>query len=176
MNPKVFVGVAIAAVLVGVVLVVTSGPALLEGFVPSPQPATVVPVNVNVDDVSTITLNQDGATLEIVISVSNPNPKAAILSLVKYQIYHDDVRVAAGEIGERSGGMVDASDYYTILSNGNVVLRDRIDLVNTGGAPEFWADLTSGDITWFVTGEAFFNLSSMTSGQENIILFEQILE
>lgn len=175
MNPKVFVGAAITAVLVGIVLVVTSGPAL-EGFMPSQQPATVVPVNVNIYDVRTLSLSPNGTTLEIVINVSNPNPKAAILSLVKYQIYHDDVRVAAGEIGERSGGMVDASDYYTILSNGSVVLRDRIDLVNTGGAPEFWAALTSGDITWFVTGEAFFNLSSMTSGQENIILFEQILE
>ncbi|MXX20714.1 MAG: hypothetical protein F4W68_02980 [Cenarchaeum sp. SB0661_bin_35] len=175
MNPKVFVGVAIGAVLVAIVLVVTSGSVLLEGFIPSGQPATVVPVNVNVDEVSTISLNQNGATLEIIITISNPNPKAAILSLVKYQIYQNDVRVAAGEIGERSGGMVDASDYYTILSNGNVVLRDRIELVNTGGAPEFWSALASGEITWVVTGEAFFNLSSMTSGQENVILFEQVL-
>lgn len=175
MNPKVFVGAAIGAVLVAIVLVVTSGPALLEEFMPSDQPTTVVPVNVNVDEIRTISLNQDGATLEIVISILNPNPKAAILSLVKYQIYLDDVRVVAGEIGERSGGMVDASDYYTILSNGNIVLRDKMELVNTGGAPEFWAALRSGDIKWFVTGEAFFNLSSMTSGQENVIPFEQVL-
>lgn len=175
MNPKVFVGAAIGVVLVAIFLVVSNGPALLEGVMPGDQPVTVVPVSVHVDEIRTISLNRDGAVLEIVISVSNPNPKAAILSLVKYQIYHDDIRVAAGEIGERSGGMVDASDYYTILSNGNVILRDRIDLVNAGGAPEFWASLPAGDTTWFVTGEAFFNLSSMTSGQENIILFEQVL-
>ncbi|MXY37462.1 MAG: hypothetical protein F4Y51_00980, partial [Cenarchaeum sp. SB0664_bin_35] len=91
MNPKVFVGVAIGAVLVAIVLVVTSGSVLLEGFIPSGQPATVVPVNVNVDEVSTISLNQNGATLEIIITISNPNPKAAILSLVKYKKYHNDV-------------------------------------------------------------------------------------
>lgn len=177
MNPKVFVGVAIGVILVAIALVVTTGPTLFdEGLLPSGQPSSIAPVDMHVNEIRTLSLTQDKATLEIVITVSNPNAKAAILSMVKYQIYHDDVRVVAGEIGERSGGMVDASDYYTILSNGNVVLRDKIELVNAGGAPEFWAALTADNISWFVTGEAFFNLSSMTSGQENTVLFEQVLE
>ena len=176
MNPRIFVGVAIGVVLVAIALVVTSGPLLLDsGLAGNDRAPQVAPVAISVDEIRTLSLERNGAILEIVITVTNPNPKPAILSMLKYQLFQDDVRVAAGQIGERSGGMVDASDYYTVLSNGSVILRDKIELANTGGAPQFWAALESGNISWHVTGEAYFNLSSMTSGQENIIQFEQTL-
>ncbi len=178
MNPKVFVGAAIAAVAAAIILVVTSGSVLLDGGPVAGQggePLRISPVEVNVDDIRTLELDRTGATLEIVITLTNPNPKSVILSLVKYQVFEGGEPVAAGQIGERSEGMVDASNYYTILSDGSITLRDKIILDNAGGAPRFWEALESGQTSWRVTGEAFFNLSSMTVGQENEVVFEQTL-
>lgn len=177
LNPKIFVGVAIAAVVAGIVLVMTAGPAILEGDRKAGSSAAlqVSPVMVHVDEIRTVHLDSEGATLEIVITITNPNAKSAILSLVKYQIVTEENRVAAGQIGTRSEGMVDASNYYTILSEGSITLKDTISLSNTGGAPAFWNSLETGTTSWTVTGEAFFNLSSMTVGQENIVEFSQEL-
>lgn len=178
MNPKVFVGAAIAAVAVAIILVVTSGSVLLDGgsvVSQGGEPPRIAPVEVSVDDIRILDLDQTGATLEIVVTLTNPNPKSVILSLVKYQVFEGGESVAAGQIGERSGGMVDASNYYIILSDDSVTLRDEIVLDNAGGAPRFWAALESGQPSWTVTGEAFFNLSSMTVGQENEVVFEQTL-
>lgn len=178
MNPKVFVGAAIAAVAVAIILVVTSGSVLLEGgsvVSQGGEPPRIAPVEVNVDDIRILELDRTGATLEIVVTLTNPNPKSVILSLVKYRVFEGGEPVAAGQIGERSEGMVDASNYYTILSDGSITLRDKIVLDNAGGAPRFWAALESGQPSWTVTGEAFFNLSSMTVGQENEAIFEQTL-
>ena len=46
-------------------------------------------------------------------------------------------------------------------------LRDKITLKNSGNTPELWTDLEENTATWRVTGDVFYNLSSMTSGQEN---------
>lgn len=170
-------GVAIAAVVAAIALVMTAGPTLLEGGQISGSNAApqVAPVMITVDEIRTVQLDSEGATLEIVISIANPNAKSAILSLVKYQIFAEETRVAAGQIGTRAEGMVDASNYYTILSDGSVTLKDTITLSNAGGAPEFWNSLELGTTSWTVTGEAIFNLSSMTVGQENIVEFNQEL-
>lgn len=155
----------------------TAGPTILEGDRSGGSGAAlqVAPVSVNVDQIRTVSLDPEGATLEIIITITNPNSKSAILSLVKYQIIADETRVAAGQIGTRSEGMVDASNYYTILSDRSVTLKDTISLSNAGGAPAFWDSLEEGTTSWVVTGEAFFNLSSMTVGQENIVEFNQQL-
>lgn len=177
-NPKIFVGVAIAAVAAGIVVVMTVGPSVLEGSAQpgqEPRPLAVLPMAVSVDEIRTVSLNSRGAVLELVVTVTNPNAKSAILSLVKYQVFADEERVVAGQIGSRAEGMVDASNYYTVLSGSSVTLKDAITLTNAGGAPEFWAALESGSVSWRVSGEAFFNLSSMTSGQENEVLFDQVL-
>lgn len=178
MNPKIFVGAAIAAVAAGIVVVMTSGSALIDGGgAPGEpqQPLQVLPMDVRVDGVHTVSVDAEGAVLELAVTLTNNNPKSAILSLVKYQIFAGEERVAAGQIGSRAEGMVDASNYYTVLSGGSVTLKDTIRLTNAGGAPQFWDALESGNIVWRVSGEAFFNLSSMTAGQENQVSFEQTL-
>ncbi len=71
--------------------------------------------------------------------------------------------------------MVEGSNYYTILADTSIVLKDKIELKNSGNVPELWSALERGDPKWRITGEAFFNLSSMTAGQENEVVFEQIL-
>ncbi len=177
LNPKILVGVAIAAIGGGIVFMMVLGNSLLDGDVAT-EPGTipqVAPVTINVDDVQVVNLNSDGATLELVLTITNPNSKPTLLSLVKYQIFESGERVIAGQVGTRSGGMVDSSEYYTILGGGSVTLRDRIVLENPGEAGRFWTALESGTTSWRVTGEAFFNLSSMTAGQENEVTFDQLL-
>ena len=80
--------------------------------------------------------------------------------------------MATGTIGSRPEGMVDGSDYYTILSNSSIVLKDRLVLDFPGNSPELMSILESSNPSWRVEGDVFFNLSSMTSGQENQVHFE----
>lgn len=181
MNPKIFVGAAVAAIAVIIAIIATSGPSLINEFNQkgmSPQdevPVTISPVDVRVDDIKILKLSEKGATLELIITVTNPNPRSIIFQLIKYQIFEDDERIVVGQIGNRPEGMVEGSNYYTILAGSSIVLKDKIELKNSGNASEFWSTLERGDPKWRVTGEAFFNLSSMTAGQQNEVFFEQTL-
>ncbi|MSV33862.1 MAG: hypothetical protein EXS76_04005, partial [Nitrosarchaeum sp.] len=75
--------------------------------------------------------------------------------------------------GSRPEGMVEfGSDYYTLLGNNSILLKDKIVLKNTGNTPELWSALESNTAKWQVSGDVFFNQSSMTSGQENEVHFE----
>ncbi len=38
--------------------------------------------------------------------------------------------------------------------------------------PEIWEAFVSNSLNWRVTGELYSNLSSLTSGQENILTFD----
>ena len=72
----------------------------------------------------------------------------------------------------RADSFVIGSNYFTVLSEKSTVLTDRITIKNTGNTPELWEALTNNSPSWEILGEAHFNLSSMTSGGENIVNFE----
>ena len=89
-----------------------------------------------------------------------------------HQYDSEEFKITTGTIGSRPEGMVDGSNYYTLLSNNSVVLKDKIVLDSPGNSPELMSILESSNPSWRVEGDVFFNLSSMTSGQENEIHFE----
>ena len=177
MNPKIFVGVAVAVLAIVVGAVAFSGSSIISDtgtFSPSSEQAQreVFPLEIELEDLSIVEVTDTAATLEIVLKVSNPNSKPIILQLVKYDIYENGIKLKTGQIGERAEGMVTGSNYFIILNEQPTILRDKITIKNSGNTPELWDALKSNTPNWQVKGEAFFNLSSMLSGGENQITFE----
>ncbi len=183
MNPKIFVfaAVAVLAVALGSVLFTSStifeppaGPS--QGAAPD-QPARLEPISVELDGVSVSEVNDRSASIEIRFVVSNPNPVSVLVQVMDYQLYEagfsETVQVSGGQIGSRAAGMIEfGNNYYTLLGENSLVLKDEIVLKNTGNAPELWSALRGNTAQWKVTGDVFYNLSSMTSGQENEVHFE----
>ncbi len=177
MNPRIFVVVVVGfAVVIGIVAF--SGQSLIsdiseEGiFSGSSDPPKVMPITIELEDLSIVEITDKYAVLEIEFLVSNPNFKSVILQYLKYELLEDDVRVYVGQIGELAAGFVIGSSYIQILSESSTTLSDEIVLRNTGNTPELWSDLTENTANWKITGEAFFNLSSMTTGGQNAVTFE----
>ena len=167
MNKKIYVGAAIGAL--GVFVLLFASPALLSQ--PS-QEQTVLPLQVELYDLSVLEANERLTILEIKFKVSNPNFKSVMLQLIKYTIYHDDLRIIAGQIGTKPGGFVESSNYFIILNERPSLIGEKITIKNTGNIPEIWEAFVSNSLNWRVTGEAYSNLSSLTSGQENIRTFD----
>ena len=182
MNPKIFVGIAVAAlalVLGGILLV---GPTMIvssseETFNETQILEQVKPLEIELEDISVSKISERSATIDIAFKISNPNPRSVIVQTMDYQLfetgYSEQEQISGGEIGSRPEGMVEfGSNYYTLLGENSIVLRDKITLKNTGNTPELWSDFEDGTNTWRVSGNVFYNLSSMTSGQENELPFE----
>ena len=171
-------GGVIAAFAIIIGIIGFTGSALIDdvtggGIIsPASSPREVLPLEIELDDITILEVTDTVATLEIKFKVTNPNPKSVILQMIKYELYENNVRIKVSEIGERATGLVSGSNYFTILSDQPTMLRDTITIKNTGNTPELWAALTNNNANWEVKGEAFFNLSSMTSGGENELFFE----
>ena len=180
MNPKIFVFAAIIALGVILTGILISGSAFEN--LTSPQPNKIVkiePIMVDLDDVSIIDISERAATIEIRFRLTNPNPTSVIIQVMDYQLFEtsfsDEKQISGGQIGSRPEGMVEfGSNYYTLLSEAEMILKDKISLKNNGNIPELWSALENNTAKWKVTGDIFYNLSSMTSGQENEIHFEFI--
>jgi len=178
MNPKIFVGAAVAGLVVIIAVAGFSGTSLIDdiseqGLLSPPAPIEIKPLQIELEDIEILQINEKVAFLETKFKVTNPNQKSVILKLVKYELFVDDKRIAVATIGERSGGgLVGGSNYFTVLSGASIILSDEIDIRNTGDPPELWNALMSNTVNWKIKGEAFSNLSSMTSGGENELLFE----
>ncbi len=170
MNSRIFVVVLVAGFAAVLGIVAYSGQSFFNDV--SDSPSQVLPITVELEDLSIVEVTEKYAVLEIKFLVSNPNLKSVLLSLLKYQLYEDDIRIHAGEVGERGGGFIVGSSYITILSQGSTMISDEIVLRNTGNTPELWSALTEDTLNWKITGDAFFNLSSMTKGGEHEITFE----
>jgi len=179
LNPKIFVGAAVTAIVIILAIVATSGSSIINdisagpGFMSSPQTnQEVLPLEIELEDLSVLSISDKDATLEIKFKVSNPNYKSIILQMIRYDLYESDLRVAIKTIGDRDAGMLASSNYYTILNDRPTILSDKIIIENSGNIPEFWDALNNNSPQWRITGEAFYNLSSMTAGGENEIKFE----
>ena len=177
MNSKIVVGGA-AGVLIAIIAVLTlTGNSVIsdvEGgfFAPSNQGQQVLPITVELFDLSILEITDKQATLEIKFMFSNPNFKSVMLQHVKYSIYHDDVRIAVGELGSSPEGFLTSPNYYIITNERPVAIGEKVTINNTGNTPEIWSVLENNNLNWRVSGEAYFNLSSITAGQENILEFD----
>ena len=175
MNPRIIVG-ATAGVL-GVILVVftLTGTSVVsdmgEGFF-SPSTQEVLPLEIDLFNFSVLEVAEKQATLEIKFKVSNPNFKSVMLQHIKYSVYHNDVRIVIGEIGTAPEGFLASPNYFIILNERPSLIGEKFTIMNTGNTPELWEALTKNELNWRVSGEAFFNLSSITAGQENILKFD----
>ena len=179
MNPKIFVGAAVGVFAVILGIVGFSGQSIINdvsegGLLKSPEekPTEILPVQVELTDISITEVTERASTIEIEFIVTNPNFKSVLLQFLKYELYENDQRIHIGEIGERADSFVIGSNYFTVLSGKSTTLSDKITIKNTGNTPELWNVLENNSPTWRVSGEAHFNLSSMTSGGENIVEFE----
>ena len=175
MNPRIFVGAA-AGVLIAIIVVFTlTGTSIVsdvEGGFFAPSTQEVLPLTIELFDFSVLEITEKRATLEIKFKVSNPNFKSVMLQHIKYSVYHNDARIAAGEIGTAPEGFLASPNYYIILNERPSLIGEKFTIVNTGNTPELWETLAKNELNWRVSGEAFFNLSSITAGQENILKFD----
>jgi hypothetical protein len=182
MNRKIFLGVAIAVlitILGGIILV---GPTMViksQDKDPSEtQNITQVnPLQVELMDLSVTEISERSATIKIGFKISNPNPRAVIVQTMDYQLFATDYsnseQISGGEIGSRPTGMVEfGSNYYVLLGDNSIVLKETIKLKGSENTPELWAILKDSTTSWRVSGDVFYNLSSITSGQENELHFE----
>ena len=176
MNSRIIVGGA-AGILIAIIAVFTlTGNSIIsdvEGgfFSPSSQEQQVLPITVELFNISILEVTDKQATLEIKFKFSNPNFKSVMLQHVKYSIYHNDVKIAIGELGSQPEGFLASPNYYIITNERPVAIGEKLTIANTGNTPEVWSALENNDLNWRISGEAFFNLSSITAGQENILEF-----
>jgi len=181
MNPKIFVFIAVLiliAILAGIILV---GPTLQigsqNGISETSNITLVEPLQVELTNLSVSKISERKATIDIVFNILNPNPRAVIVQTMDYQLYataySDDEQISGGEIGSRPTGMVEfGSNYYVLLGENSITLKETITLKGSENTPELWTVLRDDSTSWRISGDVFYNLSSMTSGQENELHFE----
>ena len=180
MNSKIFVGAAAGGLAIVLAVIAFSGTLISDVsdgvFSPFQEPE-FLPLEIEFHNLSVLEISERQATLDIEFIVSNPNFKSVMLQRLKYTVFHDDTRIVAGEVGSSPTGFVDTSNYYLILNERPVTLGEKFIVKNTGDA-ELWEKLEmslaegKNTLNWRITVDAFSNLSSLTSGQENIVSFE----
>ncbi len=181
MNSKIFVigAIGILVAILGGILVM--GPTVMVASQDNNSEISsvpqIAPLQVELEEITVESISERNASIKIAFKISNPNPKAVIVQTMDYQLYesnyNDSEQIAGGEIGSRPEGMVEfGSDYYVLLGNNSIILKEKIALKGSENTPELWSILKSGEPSWRVTGDVYYNLSSMTSGQENQIHFE----
>ena len=184
MNPRVFVVAAVAALAAALGVIAVAGQTVIDdvsggpgGFLQAPgeRPVPIEDVRVRLVGVTVEEVHERAATLSVQFEVTNPNEKSVILQYLKYELFEGGpggARVHVGEIGDRPGAFITESNYFTLLAGQPTVLTDTVTLRNTGGMPGLWRAMSDGTAAWAISGEAFFNISSMTRGGENTVLFE----
>jgi hypothetical protein len=183
MNRKIFLGVAVGVLIVilgaigsgvGSIKITESQDGDISETQSTPQ---IKPLQVELVDISVTKISERAATIKIAFNIINPNSKSFIVQTLDYQLfetgYSETEQISGGEIGSRPTGMVEfGSNYYVLLGDNSITLKDTIHIKNSGNTPELWTGLKDNTSTWHVTGDVFYNLSSMTSGQENELHFD----
>ncbi len=182
MNRKIFLGIAVVALIAILGGILMEGPEIImesqgEDISETQSIPQIVPLQIELEDISVTKISERAATIKIAFKIINPNSKSFIVQTMDYQLfetgYSDSEQISGGEIGSRPTGMVEfGSNYYVLLGDNSILLKDTINIKNSGNTPELWTDLKDNTASWRVSGDVFYNLSSLTSGQENELHFE----
>ncbi len=179
MNPRIPVIGVVGAFAVVILIIAYSGTSVIddtsgEARLGSSSGTVIEPLVIDLDEIIIKDVDERTAYVEIAFKVTNPNYKSVILEMIRYNVYEDGMKIGTKSIGDRAapGGLVSASNYFTILSDRPSIIKDDFTIKNDGNIPELWKALEDGNPQWRVSGEAYYNLSSMTAGGENEITFE----
>ena len=181
LNPKIMVGGVIGALMIVIVVVGYSGTSIIDdtsegGFLGSPSESTpaILPLIIDLEDIEILDIDEKVAYVEISFKITNPNYKSVLLEMIRYSVFEDGTKIGTKSIGDRGapGGLVAASNYFTILNDRPSIIKDEFTIINDGNIPEIWSALENDSANWRISGDAFYNLSSMTSGGENEIKFD----
>ena len=181
LNPKILVSGIIGAFAIVILAIAYSGTSIIDdtsegGFLASPSESTpaVLPLIIDLEDIEILDIDEKVAYVEISFKITNPNYKSVLLEMIRYSVFEDGTKIGTKSIGDRAapGGLVSASNYFTILNDRPSIIKDEFTIMNDGNIPEIWSALQSDSADWRITGDAFYNLSSMTSGGENEINFD----
>ena len=179
MNPRIPVIVVVGAFAVVILIIAYSGTSVIddtsgEARLGSSSGTVIEPLVIDLDEIIIKDVDERTAYVEIAFKVTNPNYKSVILEMIRYNVYEDGMKIGTKSIGDRAapGGLVSASNYFTILSDRPSIIKDDFTIKNDGNIPELWKALENDTPQWRVSGEAYYNLSSMTAGGENEITFE----
>ena len=179
MNPRIPVIGVVGAFAVVILIIAYSGTSVIddtsgEARLGGSGGTIIEPLVIELHDIVIEDVDERNAFVEISFKVTNPNYKSVILEMIRYNVYEDGMKIGTKSIGDRAapGGLVSASNYFTILSDRPSIIKDEFTIQNDGNIPELWKALENNNPQWRVTGEAYYNLSSMTAGGENEITFE----
>tara|TARA_Y100000766_G_scaffold103791_1_gene88863 strand:- start:195 stop:743 length:549 start_codon:yes stop_codon:yes gene_type:complete len=179
LNPRIPVIGVVGAFAVVILIVAYSGTSVIddtsgEARLGSSSGTVIEPLVIDLDEIIIKDVDERTAYVEIAFKVTNPNYKSVILEMIRYNVYEDGMKIGTKSIGDRAapGGLVSASNYFTILSDRPSIIKDDFTIKNDGNIPELWKALENDTPQWRVSGEAYYNLSSMTAGGENEITFE----
>jgi len=179
MNPRIPVIGVVGAFAVVILIIAYSGTSVIddtsgEARLGGSGGTIIEPLVIELHDIVIEDVDERNAFVEISFKVTNPNYKSVILEMIRYNVYEDGMKIGTKSIGDRAapGGLVSASNYFTILSDRPSIIKDDFTIQNDGNIPELWKALENDNPEWRVTGEAYYNLSSMTAGGENEITFE----
>jgi LEA14-like dessication related protein len=175
-NPKVLMIVIVAGLAGAVGIFTLLGSQFVDdvtgGFNLATSQIEVIPLEPHLEKIEVLSVTDEEAKIKVTFSIVNQNYKSVILQVLKYHLFASDVRVATEEIGERPEGMVAGSNYFTVIRGSPLVLDDIVTIKNGGNNPQLWSEIASNTVDWRVSGELYFNLSSMTVGHENVVPFE----
>ena len=179
MNPRIPVIGVVGAFAVVILIIAYSGTSIIddtsgEARLGSSSGTIIEPLVIDLDEIIIKDVDERTAYVEIAFKVTNPNYKSVILEMIRYNVYEDGMKIGTKSIGDRAapGGLVSASNYFTILSDRPSIIKDDFTIKNDGNIPDLWNALENDTPQWRVSGEAYYNLSSMTAGGENEITFE----
>ena len=181
LNPKIIVGGVIGALTIVILVVAYSVTSIIDdtsegGFLASPSESApvVLPLIIDLEDIEILDIDEKVAYVEISFKITNPNYKSVLLEMIRYSVFEDGTKIGTKSIGDRGapGGLVAASNYFTILNDRPSIIKDEFTIINDGNIPEIWSALENDSANWRISGDAFYNLSSMTSGGENEIKFD----
>ncbi len=184
LNPKIIISGVVGALLIVILAVAYSGTSIIDdttegGFLASPSDSKpeIIPLIIDLENIEVLDVDDSVAYVEISFKITNPNYKSVLLEMIRYSVFEDGTKIGTKSIGDRGapGGLVAASNYFTILNDRPSIIKDEFTIMNDGNIPEIWSALENDSANWRVTGDAFYNLSSMTSGGENEVKFDFVL-
>ena len=160
------------AILIAAVIIFASGLLPGPGQPPTGEHGAMTPsgtreVILSLTSVNIKQIDGEGATIEVVFDVFNPNRNTLVLETIEYDLIANGIKLTQSSIGERLQGVVTGTGQtYYVVPNAPLTLKDTVQVRKTELFTPLWIDLENNDVDWNIKGLYIITDPVRMGGQE----------
>ncbi len=132
------------------------------------EPVVFKDIELLIKEIEIIPIDINNTKIKVTFSLINPNARSTILESLDYELFNNDIRIAASGVGRSIGNVIVGSSEgtYYIVGKSTLDVNNEVTIKRSKANEVFWEDMNDDTLNIRVKGRYIISTPQVESGKE----------